>query len=137
MEVVGATASIVALVEISVKVLSLTVDYSTQVKSAKEDIDRFRLELEDFVKVLRGLHELAKATKLGTLKSLDESIRKCELDLEHMQRKLEPGKGRSAMSRYGVRALKWPFQKKELQNAIDVLERYKSTFSTALNVDQT
>lgn len=140
MEVVGAAASIVALVEISGKVLYLTGNYLTQVEKAKEDIDRFRLELEGFVKVVRGLHELAKnpeATKLATLKSLDESIRICKLDLEHMQRKLEPNNVRGAMSRLGIRALKWPFQKKELQNAIDILERYKSTFSSALNIDQT
>ena len=33
--------------------------------------------------------------------------------------------------------MKWPFKSKELDKAIGVLQRYKSTFSTALIVDQT
>lgn len=140
MDGISAAASIIALVEMSVKVLSLTAEYSAQVKSAKKDIDRFHLELEAFIKVLRSLHELAQnteATKLGTFRSLTRSIQQCGLDLEHLQMRLEPGKGQKAMSRYGVRALKWPFERKELYNLIGILERYKSTFSTALNADQT
>lgn len=122
----------------SVRVLSLTAEYSTQVKNAKEDIARFRLELEAFIKVLRSLQKLAQteATQLVTFKSLAESIKQCELDLERSQKKLEPGRGQKAMSRYGVRALKWPFESRELHNLISNLERYKSTFSTALNADQ-
>lgn len=138
MDGISAAASLINLVEISARVLSLTVEYSTQVKNAKEDIARFRLELEAFIKVLRSLKELAQteATQLITFKSLAESIKQCELDLERSQKKLEPGRGRKAMSRYGVRALKWPFESRELHNLIGNLERYKSTFSTALNADQ-
>lgn len=140
MDGASAAASVIALVEMSAKVLSLTVEYSTQVKRAKEDIARFRLELEAFIKVLQSLQELAQnpeATKLVTLKSLTEPIRQCKVDLEHMLEKLEPSKGRKVMSRYGVRALSWPFESKELKNSIAVLERYKSNFSIALNTEQT
>lgn len=141
MEAVGAAASIVGLLEISLKVLSLTVEYSTQVKSAKEDISRFRLELEAFIQAVRSLHELSQnpeASKLVTFNSIARSgsIQQCELDLKNLQTKLKPSKGDRAMSRYGVRALKWPFESKELHNLLVALERYKSTFSTALNADQ-
>lgn len=54
MDGVGAAASGLALVEVSVKVLSLPV------KSAKEDIPRFHFELETLIKFLRSLHELAQ-----------------------------------------------------------------------------
>jgi hypothetical protein len=84
---------------------------------------------------LQSLDKLVKnpeAKRLVTFKSLVASIHQCELDLEHLQ-KLEPGKGQKAISRYGVRVLKWPFESK----VIGVLERYKSTFNTALNADQT
>lgn len=140
MDGASAAASVIALVELSAKVLSLTVEYSNKVKSAKEDISRFRLELEAFIKVLRILQTLSQipeATRLVALRSLSESIQQCKLELVHMQKKLEPTKSQNAMSRYGIRALKWPFENRELQNQIDVLERYKSIFSTALNVDQT
>lgn len=140
MDGAGAAASVVALIEISAKIVLLTVEYATQVKSAKEDIARFRVELEAFVKVLQSLHELAQnpeAAKLVTFRSLTKSIQQCKLDLQLMQKRLEPSKSRKTMSRYGVRALKWPFESRELYNHIGILERYKSTFSTALNADQT
>ena len=140
MDGVSAAASVVALVEISAKVVSLCAEYYSHVKNAKKDIDRFRLEVEALIKVLRNLHQLAQkpgAAKLFTSNTLDESINLCLSDLRHFKKKLEPGKGRKAMNRYGVRALKWPFESKELEKAIGVLERYKSTFNTALNVDQT
>ena len=141
MEAVGAAASIIGLLEISLEVLSRTVEYLTQVKSAKEDISRFRLELEVFIQVVRRLHELSQnpeASKLVTFNSVvrSGSIQQCELDLKNLQTKLKPSKGERAMSRYGVRALKWPFESKELHNLLVALERYKSTFSTALNADQ-
>jgi len=78
---------------------------------------------------LQSLDKLVKnpeAERLVTFKSLVASIHQCELDLEHLQ-KLEPGKGQKAI------VLKWPFESK----VIGVLERYKSTFNTALNADQT
>lgn len=140
MDGVSAAASVLALVEISAKMVSLTVEYATQVKNAKEDIARFRVELDAFVKVLQSLHELAQnpeAAKLATFRSLAESIQQCKLDLQLMQKNLEPSKGRKTMSRYGVRALKWPFESRELYNRIAILERYKSTFSAALDADQT
>ncbi|MCJ1423271.1 hypothetical protein MMC29_001153 [Sticta canariensis] len=105
MDGISAAASIIALVEMSVKVLSLTAEYSAQVKSAKKDIDRFHVELEAFIKVLRSLHELVQnteATKLGTFRSLTQSIQQCGQDLEHLQMRLEPDKSQKAMSRYGV-----------------------------------
>ena len=140
MDGVSAAASVVALVEIAVKVGSLCAEYYSHVKSAKKDIDRFHLEVEALIKVLRNLRQLAQkpgAARLFTSNALDEHIQSCLSDLRHFKEKLEPGKGRKAMSRYGIRALKWPFQSKELEKVIGVLERYKSTFSTALNVDQT
>ena len=41
------------------------------------------------------------------------------------------------MSRCGIRALKWLFERKELEKDLGVLERYKSIFTAALDTDQT
>ncbi|MCJ1467401.1 hypothetical protein MMC07_006025 [Pseudocyphellaria aurata] len=124
----------------SAKILSVAATYTAQVKSAKEDIARFCVELEAFVKVLRSLEALAhnkpQANRLATIKSLSESFQQCRLDLEHIQEKLKPSKGRETMSRYGFRALKWPYESRELYDLIGTLERYKSTFSAAMNTDQ-
>lgn len=137
---VSAAASVLTLIETSLKVASLCAKYYSNVKSAKKDIDRFSLEVNAFINVLQNLDKLARnpgATRLFASKSLNEDIRRCLLDLERLQKKLTPGKSQKAMSQYGFRALKWPFETKELEKDIGVLERYKSTFSAALNTDQT
>jgi hypothetical protein len=118
MEVVSAAASVGALVEISIKVTSLCAEYYTQVKGAGKDINRFRLEVQALANVLQSLQKLAEkpaAEKLLTARSLTGSIESCLRDLKGLKEKLDPGRGRKAMSRYGVRALKWPFVGKELE----------------------
>ena len=140
MDGVGAAASVVALVETSLKVVSLCAKYYSDVKNAKRDIDRFQLEIEALIRVLRSLNQLTQkpgAAKLFTSNALIEAIESCLTDLRHLEEKLKPGKRQKAMSQYGFRALKWPFESKELETAIGVLDRYKSTFSIALNADQT
>ena len=140
MDGVSAAASVVALVETSFKVLSLCAEYYFHVKNAKQDADRFCLEVKAFINVLQNLNRLARgpaAPRLFASRSLNDEIQQCLLHLEHLRKKLDPGKGRKAMSRYGIRALKWPFERKELEKDIGVLERYKSTFNATLSIDQT
>lgn len=146
MDGVSAAASVVALVETSLKVVSLCAEYYSHVKNAKKNADRLCLEVRAFISVLQNLDKLARspgAIKLFASRSLSDDIRQCLTCLERLQKKLEPGKGRKAMSRYGIRALKWPFESKELEKDLDMLERYKSTFTSdlyftsALNTDQT
>ena len=138
MDGVSAAASVVALVETSWKVVSLCAEYYSHVKNAKKDVDRLCLEVKAFISVLQNLDKLARsATRLFASRSLSEDIQQCSTHLEYLQKKLEPGKGRKAMSRYGIRALKWPFERKELEKDLGMLERYKSTFTAALNTDQT
>ena len=140
MDGVSAAASIVALVETSLKVVSLCAEYYSHVKNAKRDADRLCLEVKAFISVLQHLDKLARspgATRLFASRSLNKDIQQCSTHLEHLQKKLEPEKGRKAMSRYGIRALKWPFEKEELEKDLGMLERYKSTFTAALNTDQT
>lgn len=136
----SAAASVVALIETSLKVVSLCAKYYSHVKDAKKDIDLFSLEVQAFIKVLQNLDQIARnpgATRLFASRSFSEEIQRCLRDLERLQKKLDPGKGRKTMSRYGIRALKWPFESRELEKDIGVLERYKSTFNAALNMDQT
>lgn len=140
MDGVSAAASVVSLIEISFKVASLCVKYYSNVKHAKEYIDRFSLEVNAFINVLQNLEKLARnpgATRPFASKSLNEDIKRCLLDLERLRKKLTPGKGQKTMRQCGFRALKWPFETKKLEKDIGVLERYKSTFSAALNTDQT
>ena len=126
MEGVSATASVVALAETSLKFVSLCAEYYSLVKNAKKDADQLCKEVKAFIRVLENLKKLAGspgATRLFASRSLNKDIQQCLIYLEHLQKKLEPGKRRKAMSRYGIRALKWPFERKELEKDLGVLER--------------
>jgi hypothetical protein len=75
--------------------------------------------------------------RLLVTQKLSNSLEDCLLQLEAVQKRLEPGEARKAMSRFRVRALKWPFRSKEVERIIHDLERHKQAFSSALQVDQT
>lgn len=96
LEGVGAVASIVALIDTSVKVLSICAEYYSYVKNAKKDVDRFSLEVEAFVNVLHNLDKLARspegAASLFASRLLKKDIERCLQDLKRLQKKLTPRK---------------------------------------------
>jgi len=54
-----------------------------------------------------------------------------------LKEELDPGRTRKTMSSLRLRALKWPFQSKQIDKALKDLERCKSNIVLALQVDQT
>jgi Fungal N-terminal domain of STAND proteins len=141
MEGLSGAASVIAVVDLSAKVASLCFQYLVAVKDAKEDIKRLQGEVSSIKDILGGVKQLldgldSKMQLLVTQK-LSASLKDCSLQLKAVQKQLEPGKGRKAMSQFGVRALKWPFRSKEMEKIIHGLERHKRAFSSALQVDQT
>ncbi len=137
MDGASAAASVVALLEVSLKVVSLCKEYYSKVKDAKDDINRFRLEFQTFVHILRGLRKLAKDFKTAHIfasQSLVGSITQCQSDLKILEQKLNPGKHQKTMSRFGMWALRWPFQSSDVEKIMQSLERYKSTFNATLNI---
>jgi len=52
------------------------------------------------------------------------------------RQRLEKALGKDKMKKFGMRALKWPFDKKEVDDAVAVIERCKTTFNLALGCDQ-
>jgi hypothetical protein len=140
MDGLSGAASIIAVVDLSAKIASRCFQYSVAVKNAKKDIESLQGEVSHIGEVLEEIGELLKGPKemrLLTLQKLSNSLKECFVQLEELNRQLEPSNTRKAMSRLGVRALKWPFTSKEVKKIISDLERYKQTFSLALLVDQT
>lgn len=139
-EAVGLAASIIAIVELSAKVGKLCVQYSTAAGNARADITRLQNRLKDLNVCLEAAQRLVddpKNTKLATSRSLVDSLNACETELAEVQDRLHPGSARKAMRRFGLRALKWPFDSKEISTVVSNLERYKQTITLCLQVDQT
>jgi hypothetical protein len=140
MEGLGVAANIVAVVELSAKVASLCLDYSIAVKDAKQDITHLQTkvkELEEVAKDVQQLIDGPRGGRLSTSQKLEQAVLGCHTQLKAVEKRLDPGKRRKAMSRIGLRALKWPFESKEVDKIIRDLENCNATISLALQVDQT
>lgn len=138
----GEAASIIAVIQIADRILCLCGTYATAVKDAKKDIERLAGEVEALQKALKSADEMAHSSpmKLDTSGSVSEvlagSIEQCRSALGELESQLDPGEKRKIVSRFGIRALKWPFKSKDVTKIIDALSRHKGTIILALNMDQ-
>jgi hypothetical protein len=140
MDGLSGAASVIAVIDISAKITSICYQYSVAVKEAKDDIERVQRKVSDITHILEKLRQLLDSqdkTRLSSTHGLLDSLRQCLQDLEDVKAKLEPGKSRKTMSRFGFRALKWPFTSKQVDKIVLTLEGYQQTFMLALQVDQT
>jgi hypothetical protein len=140
MDGLSGAASVIAVIDISAKIVSLCFQYSIAVKDAKDDIERVQRKLSNIIHILEQIKQLLDSqdkTRLPTTQGLFSSLAQCLAELEGLQLELEPGKTRKTMSRIGFRALKWPFTSKQVDKIVSNLRGYEQTFSLALQVDQT
>ena len=138
MDGLSGAASVVAVIDLSAKIVSLCFQYSKAVKDAKDDIERVQRKVGDIAYILEQIKQLLDSqdkTRLSTTQGLSSSLAQCLKELGNLQIGLEPGKGRKTMSRIGLRALRWPFTSKQVDKVVSNLEGYKQTFILALQVD--
>ncbi|KAF1957653.1 hypothetical protein CC80DRAFT_471085 [Byssothecium circinans] len=140
MDGLSGAASVIAVIDISAKIGSLCFQYSKAVKDAKNDIERLQKKVGDIERVLESIKKLLDGphrARLSTTHGLFKSLQQCLRELQELEKELKPGKTRKTMSRFGVRALKWPFTSKQVERIISSMEGYEQTFTLALQVDQT
>jgi hypothetical protein len=137
MDGLSAAASVIAVIQISEDVVSLCSQYLKAVKNAKSDIVRLQGELSSLKPVLEGAQKLLEgpnAARLETSRPLLDGLRGCYSQLEDLETKLK-GNGKR-MRYFGLRALKWPFKSKKVDNIIQTLSKFRDTLSAGLNIDQ-
>lgn len=141
MDGLSVAASIIAVVQVSWQVLGLCQTYYMEVKEARGDIKCLRNEMTSLGDVLTNLADLTEGPEsaiLPTLRQLnrhDGPVQKCHQDLIELVAKLEAGQKRDHMKKFGLRALKWPFSKKDVVRLLAIIEKHKATFNLALTVD--
>lgn len=139
-EALGVASSVIAVVDLSAKVFSLCLQYSQAVKNAKDDIEKLGREVAAFQATTEELHTLVEGPRGQELKAsqhLKSAIEDGRSRLEKLEQQLQPSTGRKRMSRFGLRALKWPFESKDVKGTIEDLRRCRGNISLALNIDQT
>ncbi|KAL1864824.1 hypothetical protein Plec18167_009618 [Paecilomyces lecythidis] len=136
MEGLGAAASVIAVVDIATKVIVLCSTYLTAVAKARYEISRLQKHIESlqtFLWRVKHLLESPDGRLLATSHELNDALQKCKDELQQMGNKLKP----RTMQRAGLRALKWPFKKGDVESLVASLTNHRDTIATSLQIDQT
>jgi hypothetical protein len=129
MDGLGAAASVIAVVQIAAEVAKLCGGYIRDVQHARQDIQHMQSKAS-------ALHDVLERLRNSPQSNVSEvTIQQCSNDLKSIREKLEPKKRHAAIKRIGMRALKWPFTSKEVDEKVKALEGYLLIFSTALQLD--
>ena len=135
-EALGITASIITVLDLAKK----TVKYLNDVKSAPSERHQLVLEISTIIGcfyMLKDSAERAQAedsysTAWGSVDAPNGPIKQLQLALETLVTKLRPRHGVHGMAT----ALKWTFDKVEINQILSRIERQKSLLVLALQNDQ-
>lgn len=142
MDPLSLTASLIAVVEISCKIISLCYEYRNAVKDAPLDITRAQSEVANvrvIVEHLLDLIDVNAGDSSGLLPSLLATARpgmalmQCLDELRLLNARLKPKKGWRARRDIII----WPLKKAELNRSLDVISRGKGVLQLALATDNT
>ena len=135
MDPLSISASIAAVLQLT----GTVIQYLNLVKGAPEDRQRLLLEICNVNSMLYVLEDQASQTPhddawSSTLRSLggpNGPIKQFKIALERLEKKIRPVEG---MKKIG-KAIAWPFQKGEITEILDVIERQKTLFNLARQND--
>ena len=127
------TASIVAVLQLT----AVVIKYIQELRTSSKDAGKLLLELSSLRGIVGGLEDLANSDEawIETSKTLvarpNGPISRLEYDLESLRAKLEPAVGIKKIQK----SITWPFKQDELRSILDRIERLKSLFLLALELD--
>ncbi|KAL5614491.1 uncharacterized protein BROUX77_000328 [Berkeleyomyces rouxiae] len=140
MEVIGIAANVIAVVDLSVKVGSLCLQYAKDVNNASADINRLREEVASLQKVteqVQSLLDKPNGERLRNSHQLDAVLKQSYFHLDELDQRLESKPPRKLFGKLKLRTLKWPLQRGEVEVLVQSLRRYNETISWNLQVHQT
>jgi hypothetical protein len=130
------TSGIIAVLQLTQEVIQ----YLLEVKDANADRQRILNEITSvhgFLYILKDKAESSNAcdtplfNTLRTLNVADGPLEQFKSALERIATKVKPERGAKKV----YKALKWPFEKGEVKELINAIERQKSFFGMALQND--
>ena len=149
-EIVGLTASVITVVQITQSVLSVCYDYRAALRDAPWSLTKVRAELEGIRNILQNLeplvseaelNELSGDSRLSSLKSLcgpNGILEECKKEMLLLERKLKPpgwtekhGPRRKAF----IQSLLWPLKDGDSRKTLERLAGFRETLTLAISVD--
>ncbi|KAL9489695.1 hypothetical protein ACSS6W_001972 [Trichoderma asperelloides] len=133
-------SSVTVAADLSAKIIVLCSTCVIDVANARAEIERLKEQLKNLETTLRHANHLLKQPNsqfLSASRELDDPLQRCQAELQRLQNKLEPSVTRKAMRRFGLRAVKWPFNKGEVEVVIASLVDHREAITAILQIDQT
>lgn len=129
------TASIIAIIQLTGTVTK----YLSNVKDSPEDRGRLLLEISNLSGLLSTLGKISEESTsddswratIIQLSTPDGPLEQCRRFLQQLSTKLAPAAG---LRKFG-KSLLWPFQKAEILEILNRIERLKTIFGLALQTD--
>lgn len=140
MDGLSSAASVIAVIQLTGSLVKICGGYIQEVKDARDDIITLQRAITGLQGILQDLQKFLQSHNdktLPTSSRLVSNITDCLSDLRALEVKIDPGRGKKLMRKVGFRALKWPLKRAEVEGIVQNLERYKSSFTLSLQVDQT
>jgi hypothetical protein len=138
MDALGATSGVIAVVQLAASIAKLCGGYIADVKDARQDIERLQQKASVLCDVLQRVADANNRHEQPALRlSADmlNAVDSCSENLEKLREKLQPKTRHRTMSKFGVRALKWPLSKSTVNEEVQWMEDYLVIFNTALQLD--
>ncbi|KAK7570369.1 hypothetical protein V3481_019549 [Fusarium oxysporum f. sp. vasinfectum] len=136
-DALGVVSSVIAVVDLSAKVIKWCVRYAQDVSHAKDDkkrlaeeVTRLNLASVNACKLLDGPH----GSRLKASHTLYLATVNSQSQLRRIESQLVGGSGQANVN---IEALKWPFKSKDIQSVIQDVHRCTKAIYSALEVDQT
>ncbi|KAJ6118780.1 hypothetical protein N7471_013400 [Penicillium samsonianum] len=139
MDGLSSAASVIAVIQLTGTLVKLCGGYIQEVKDARDEILTLQRAIAGLQGTLQDLQRFLQSNHgkaLPTSSRLVSNFTDCLSDIRALEARLDPGKGKKLMRKVGLRALKWPLKRTEVESVIHNLERYKSSFLLSLQVDQ-
>ncbi|KAJ5135398.1 uncharacterized protein N7515_004676 [Penicillium bovifimosum] len=139
MDGLSSAASVIAVIQLTGTLVKLCGGYIQEVKDARNDILTLQRVIEGLQETLQDLQRFLQSNNgkaLPTSSRLVSDITDCLSDIRDLEASLDPRKGKKLMRKFGLRALKWPLKRTEVESVIRNLERYKSSFLLSLQKHQ-
>ncbi|PHH53569.1 Vegetative incompatibility protein HET-E-1 [Ceratocystis fimbriata CBS 114723] len=140
MEAIGAAANVIAVIDLSVKVATLCVQYAKGVKNARNDINRLHDEVTDLHRISQHVQDLLNGphrNKLESSQVLDDALIRSRSQLTELLQALDYEPPKKWHKMFSMRTLKWPFKSEDVEKNIGELRENNQTISLALQIDQT
>ncbi|KAJ5984631.1 NACHT and WD40 domain protein [Penicillium waksmanii] len=140
MDGLSSAANVFGAIALTGSIVKICGSYITEAKNARDDIftlQRSAAGLENILLSLAKILQGRGAMELSVSSNISDDIDNCISDLEALETKINPRQKKGVMRRFGLRSLKWPIQRPEIDRLVENLERYKSLFILSMQVDQT